>query len=246
MRVCYVREAYLEQIRADIKHNKTLYQQNASWVEEYFGNMNWFLPSNVVVEDFQLLHPQGKEHFDLENTKRVYNAMKGLTISQATDERLWVYLTHVTFWEYMRVRWPAESYAIKSTFKNSIIERYFFMGNRDRALIRNGISRLWWYGYVSYDETRDDPYELTAMLLRKLDIAQSLLERSFSRNSLITKTVLEVLANLHQNHKTLPNREQFRNNDYLNQLGGVTILDSLEPKEIQTLLYEKISKLDII
>lgn len=244
MRIYYVREAYLDQLRADIKNNKTLYQQNDPWLEGYFGNLNWSLQSNIVSEDFRLIHPQGNEHFDLENTKRVFNAMRRLTISQATDERLWVYLTHVTFWEYMRVRWPAETYIDKSTFTNSIIERYFFMGNRDRALIRNGLSRLWWYGYVSYDETRDDPYELTAMLLSKLDIAQSLLERSFSRNPLITKTVLEVLANLHLNNKTLPNREQFRKlMMYLNQLGGVTILDSLEPKEIQILLYEKISKL---
>ena len=39
------------------------------------------------------------------------------------------------------------------------------------------------------------------------------IRESFSRNSLITKTVLKVLANLHQNHKTLPNRSSFEIND---------------------------------
>ncbi|WP_367869913.1 DUF6339 family protein [Paenibacillus larvae] len=47
---------------------------------------------------------------------------------------------------------PVESYLDKDKPEEAIKERYFLMANRDRALIRNGIARLWWYGYVSYDE----------------------------------------------------------------------------------------------
>ncbi|MEV2908009.1 DUF6339 family protein [Paenibacillus larvae] len=56
------------------------------------------------------------------------------------------------FLDNMRKRWPVESYLDKDKPEEAIKERYFLMANRDRALIRNGIARLWWYGYVSYDE----------------------------------------------------------------------------------------------
>ena len=119
---------------------------------------------------------------DLENTRTVYTALRRLTPLQVADPRLWAYTTHMTHWEYMRKRWPVEQYHGKQNLRDNIQERYFFTPNKSRALICNGMARLWWSGYCSYDENRSDPFELTTALLKNLDVTQSILKRAFSPN----------------------------------------------------------------
>lgn len=245
MNVIYVREAHLAQLKSNISNNLELYKSNDPWLESYFENDAWNLQSNIYIEDIHLVEPKSvTEHFDFENTKIIFSKFKDLTVAQAIDERLWTYLSHVTFWKYMRARWPVESYMDKSNAPENIRDRYFFMPNRDRALIRNGIARLWWYGYVSYDENREDPFELTRILLSKLDIAQNLLERTFSRNRLITKTILSVLAKMDSMNKPTIDREKFRKlMMYINYLGGVTILDALDENDIEKIVVSRIDKI---
>ncbi|MEC0269717.1 DUF6339 family protein [Paenibacillus anseongense] len=245
MNLEYIDIEYLNDLKVNIQSNLEYYKSDESWLDSYFEGQEWIRQTKIRAHEVDLQLPQTTTmHFDYENSKRLYTAFKGLTITQATDERLWVYLTHKTFWKYMRKRWSVESYIEKGSAVDVIRERYFFMGNRDRALIRNGIARLWWYGYVSYDDTREDPFELTRMLLSKLDIAQSLLERTFSRNPLITKSILSVLVNLEKSNGSFPDREQFRSlMMHMNQLGGVTILDSYERPELEALVTGKLEKI---
>lgn len=218
---------------------------NEPWLTEYFGKEEWNFPSKIRVDEIDLHMPVSSTvHYDLENTKKVYTALKDITLVQACDERIWVYLSHQTFWNYMRKRWAVESYLQKEKPEDAIRERYFFMSNKGRALVRNGIARLWWYGYVSYDETREDRFELTAMLLSKLDIAQSLLERTFSGNKDITLAVLSVLHQKEKVKKITVKRDIFRSlMIYINQLGGVTILDALDRGDLEELISEKLDTL---
>ncbi|RAV17812.1 DUF6339 family protein [Paenibacillus contaminans] len=241
MELNYISDSSLDELKVNIFSNLEKYKSDEVWLDQYFRGTAWSFTSKIRIENIDLHMPQSSTlHFDFENTKKIYTSLKRLSIIQATDERLWTYLTHTTFWNYMRKRWPVESYLEKEKPVDAIKERYFFMANRDRALIRNGIARLWWYGYVSYDENREDPFELTKVLLSKLDIAQSLLERSFSRNPDITKAVLSVLKQKEQD-SSLIDRENFRNlMMYINQLGGVTILDTLDREDLEGLVREKI------
>ncbi|MED5018458.1 DUF6339 family protein [Paenibacillus chibensis] len=245
MNLNYISDGSLDDIKSNIKHNIPNYSSNVPWLEQYFGTEPWGFPSKIRVEDIDLHMPiSATVHFDFENTKKVYSALKDITLVQACDERMWVYLTHQTFWNYMRERWPVESYLNKEKPEEAIKERYFFMSNKSRALVRNGIARLWWYGYVSYDEERQDPFELTAMLLSKLDIAQSLLERVFSGNREITRAVLSVLQQKDKVEGIAVNRDIFRNlMMYINQLGGVTILDALDRSEIEELIETRLNAL---
>lgn len=244
MELSYMSDSSLEELKVNISSNLDKYKGEEVWVNQYFGAKMWSFPSKIRIESIDLHMPQSNTvHFDFENTKKIYTSLKRLSVVQATDERLWAYLTHTTFWKYMRKRWPVESYLGKDKPEEAIKERYFFMANRDRALIRNGIARLWWYGYVSYDENREDPFELTKVLLSKLDIAQSLLERSFSRNPDITRSVLSVLKQK-ETDSSFIDRDNFRSlMMYINQLGGVTILDTLDRVSLEELVKEKIETL---
>lgn len=204
-------------------------------------------PGESVIEvdyDLTLKIPTSSlDHFDLENSISIYKAFKSLNETQASDARLWTYLTHVNFWEYMRKRWPAEKFedylenlsddsSTKSNQADFIIWRYFLKTSNKRRLLRNGISRLWWYAHLTYDDKRSDPFELTRVLLENQDKAQNLLERSLGSNKKILATVLEFL-------KLNPSlsREDIRDKiKELNLVGGVKNLHLLEKEEILNII----------
>lgn len=247
----FVRDAHLERLRKNIPSNAVRYRSDKPWLAEYFGADAYHMQARVDIPDglnLTLPTPGSKtELSDLENTKIVYTALRHLSPLQASDERLWAYLTHVTFWDYMRKRWPVEQYEGKSaTLPENIQARYLYMSDRPRALVRNGIARLWWYGFTSYDEHRADPFELTAVLLKNLDVTQSLLERAFSRNKTVTRAVLSALLEREKMGNPFYEREGVRElAKHVTQVGGVTIIDALSFDEISHLVRLKLDALSV-
>ena len=242
----FLKQNSLDRLQTNINSNLHRYTENSPWLTAYFSGSAWLQESNLIeAPGFQLDLPISKTELrDLENTRAVYTALRHLTPLQASDVRLWAYMTHVTHWEYMRKRWPVEQYHGKKNLRDNIQERYFFMPNKSRALIRNGMARLLWYGHCSYDETRQDPFELTTALLKNLDVTQSILERAFSLNTNVTKTMLAVLLEREKNGKAFYIRNKVRDlAKYMVQIGGVTIIDALEEPDLRELVSDKIEQL---
>lgn len=225
-----------------------IYKIEAGRFEEYLSDNPFpferkIPPGESVIEvDSNLalkLPTSSSEHFDMENSITIYNEFKLLNETQASDTRLWTYLTHVNFWGYMRKRWPAEKFeedsenlsddlSVKNKQANFIVSRYHLKTPNRRRLLRNGISRLWWYAHLTYDEKRADPFELTRVLLSHQDKAQNLLERSLGSNNKILVAVLEYI-------KSNPGltREDVRDKiKELNLVGGVKNLHLLAQDEI--------------
>jgi hypothetical protein len=239
----FLKLSSLDRLRANIVPNQKRYLQDASFLNDYFGGTSWYVESNISIPDsIELQIPTSKtELLDLENTRIVYSALKHLTPLQASDHRLWAYFTHVSHWQYMRERWPAEQYLGKERFKEVMNERYFYLSDRSRALLRNGMARLWWYGYCTYDETRSDPFELTGALLKKLDVAQNFAENAFGRNVDVIKTLLEVVLE-HEFYERDPVRDLAR---YINSIGGVTIIDAIPRDDLREMFTAKIAQLSV-
>jgi len=239
----FLKQSSLDRLRANIAPNQKRYTQAESFLNDYFAGASWYVESNIAMPDkLDLQIPTSKSDLlDLENTRIVYSALKHLSPLQASDQRLWAYFTHVSHWEYMRSRWPAEQYAGKERFKEVMNERYFFLSDRSRALLRNGMARLWWYGYCTYDESRKDPFELTGALLKKLDVAQNFAENAFGRNVDVIKALLSVVLE-HEFYEREPVRDLAR---YINQIGGVTIIDAIPADELRELFSAKIEQLNV-
>jgi hypothetical protein len=188
-------------------------------------------------EEISLELPTGSKGSDLkeiENTKIIYEAFRALTPTQASDPRLWTYLTHVTFWEYMQKRWPVleQSQAKK---QNYIKERYLLPTTNLRTLTHNGISRLWWFGYLTYDESRENPWELTEILLKGTDLPTSLLERAIGTNKNIRNGVLEFFC---ENPSLINSKSVQEILKKLNLVGGVRNLPFLDANEIKEIMDE--------
>ena len=188
-----------------------------------------------VPEEITLELPTGSRGSDLkeiENTKIIYEAFRGLTPTQASDPRLWTYLTHVTFWEYMQKRWPVTEQALGKK-QNYIKERYLLPTANLRTLTHNGISRLWWFGYLTYDENRENPWELTETLLKGTDLPTSLLERAIGTNRNIRNGVLEFFC---ENPALITSKSVQEILKMLNLVGGVKNLPFLDANEIKEIM----------
>jgi hypothetical protein len=184
--------------------------------------------------------PQDGNLKDLENSIRIHKALRQLTPLQARDPRVWTRIVHLDAWTYMRKRWPLERFS-RDVEKGArfVARRYFVPQNEGRALLRNGIARLWWTAHLSYDHARDNPYELTGVLLSTLDITQQILERSMGRAPAVLTGFLELL--MRNKDRLLTGGDQNRTRirrlaKFLNMYGGVCLLDCLSETDIIKLL----------
>lgn len=212
-----------------------------SYVSQLYTNLENSL-SKYFLESFPFdpKHPKGNtgivlnENFHLDpevgdyvNSIKLYESLKSLNETQASDQRLWTYLCHVTFWQYMRQRWPVER--ANSKF-NRIRDRYFFRSLNLRTLSRNGISRLWWFAHLTYDSNNsEDPYHLTRVMMENSDLTQNILERSYGSNKKVRFAILKYL----KDHPDMMKQEKYRGLlKAINLLSGVKILSTLDEEEI--------------
>ncbi len=217
---------------------KEILKKKATDLPTLFNDSGIIRDSSIEIEEFSFDMSQDKPvATDVENIRRVYNHMKGLSESQASDERIWVAFTLHQGLDYMRYRWMPDN-------ENDKLDRYFFSkpkhGYSKRPLFRNGIARLWWIGYHTYDSKRTNPYELTEFICRDQDYINNLLDIGFASNATITKAVISALLDAEKNGKTI-NRDLVRTiSQYVNMLGGIYILDCLSYEEIYSKIKEKI------
>ncbi|QDY22286.1 hypothetical protein CGQ39_15435 [Clostridium botulinum] len=241
MQLKYFKQSSVDYLKANIASHvqKGYYKNNNQWLNEIF-NEEYAIESGINVPNIALMIPKKQFDVEFENCKIIYDALKkDFTLEQAADERLWTCLCYTIGWEYMIKRWP-----VKDTDSTSkVCERYMFKRqNNDRALLRNGLSRLWWMAYTTYDENREDPYELTAFLLKDTNLQQQLMERAFSRNKEFTKLVLTAIKKYTDKY-TFPSKEKRAELvKGLNRLGGVKVLDMITYEEIEKIVYNELQR----
>jgi hypothetical protein len=242
------KETFINTLRGSVRPNLSKYGEEMVWVSEIGLKHQRELQTSVELKaPFELLEPSNGDLKDIENAIRAHKAMPHLTLLQARDPRLWTRLTHIEGWGYMRKRWPVEKHLQdEGRAARFVASRYFVTQSQSRALLRNGIARLWWTAKVSHDSARDNPYELTAVLLSTLDITQQILERGIGRAPVVLIGFLEFL----NRHKEIlltggdENRVRIRKlAKFLNMHGGVCILDSLTRPQILALLETEFARI---
>lgn len=231
--VMYLRDAIPQNIDGYLSGDLTRMFSGYTGTKEIDTKIEWD-------DGCELRTPQGDITYDLLNAIEIHRHLGALTPAQATDQRLWTRLSHIEFRKYMQQRFPLERYA-DSTEKATrfVRRRYFLADSQARSLMRNGISRLWWAAHLTVDHEREDPYELTAVLLAKLDIAKNLLERSMGRSRSVLVGFLDFL---NENADTLlapgdAARENIRQlSRFVNLAGGTAMLDALSSEHISDML----------
>lgn len=242
MVVHFLNEDALAALKTNVKGNIKRYDDPTNdWIYEYFDGESPFIEYKMQINDFQFCNSADEKNEDskndAENAIRLYSAMKCLSDTQATDERLWSGLCHGDFWEYMHTRWKESKFNRDPA--SSLLWRYFFnmKGGIRRALFRNTLSRLWWIGRLTYDESRKDPFELTRYWEEDFSTKSLILFSSnYMGNAEITRGLISALIDLEHDGFSLGTRKRdiyYQASQYLNIYGGTHILDYYTADEIK-------------
>lgn len=104
-----------------------------------------------------------KPGIEAANAIKVFEYLGNLTPVQASDRRLWSYVSAVTFAEYTRNRWSLDG---EPSWQNRAARRWLMPRGNRAELVRNSIARLWWAAKLTHDPDirrplsarDDDPY----------------------------------------------------------------------------------------
>lgn len=256
MKIYFLKQKALDTLEKDIAENIEKYQGTEQWAESYFISKdmpNYYFDTEIEVPDYQLII--GGPETDFQNAKILYDAFsQSINPVQASDLRLWAYLAHIQHWDYMNTRWKIdapdeedeevddaqgeEQGEEKKTSANKILDRigyrYFFKASKGKAFVRQGISRLFWSAYLTYDADNDNPYEYTEYFFSKQDIFTSITERSYARNKVLVLAALKEL----KAHPELGRTEIRLFLAKLNQAGAIKVLDFLDKAQAEELCAE--------
>lgn len=240
--IYFTKDAY-RALKASLGENDEKYYSTDSWMDDFFaaeGLQDYLKTSAVVVPEVSLIYNGDdiavKNSDDLTNIRCLYSAYKDrVTPLQASDPMLWSALSHVTFKDYVLKRWRKGDGGV------NLSQRFFATEGRASLCYYNAISRLWWIGHLSYDETREstDPWHLTKTLLSAQQVLKDFSDQDFSMNKTVSRGLLSALKRIQEEAESNATAV-FRKccNSYLNHYGAVTVLDVLDSDEIEGIAYE--------
>lgn len=221
-------EIILNRLKSCIPENVDFYKSDGVWVKDFLGIDHLPLHTNAILST----DVKNNEKLDYKNAVILHKSLSNLSPAEASDERIWVYLTHYTYWEYMRARWPIEN--TTGDQLNFIKTRYFF---GERPYSRNGIARLWWFAHITYDSQNDDPYELTRIMLedQDQDLARMVMETPvIARNKAALKVIIYSIQKFRKGNVQVKARDFIRfAAKYMNLSGSVTLWDSLSYDDLE-------------
>lgn len=231
MKLRYLTEEAYNALYDNVEANKVFYLKDKAWLKEFFGGKEYFVETKIECPKISFVVTENKLSDDFTNAVEMYNTLgKILTPKQATNKYMWTYLTHESFWEYSRKRWPIEN-------KASIETRYF-CGESRNPLTRNALSRLWWYSFLTVDdESVTDRYRYLKILLNDTDLCMNLVERKLSMNRNI---LIGILQGIDRYYSEYPESEQRKKREvikYINRFGAVSILEFYSRDEIAEKVY---------
>ena len=227
-----------------LKTNKTTitkymeeYRDN-SWLKEFFKDDHPFLKSKIYMPEItlkKLSNSEDQSLIDLENAITLHKNLK-LTDSQACDERLWISLCFGYFYDYMNDRWNVNR-------KTNLDEHWLIPHGQKRGLFFNGLSRLYWFAKISYDETLNDPYELTKFCFNDFNILLQMTYRGYANSKTVRLALIKALKQF-VDDGGIYNRDLLREIlKYVSFLGGAYILDSFSENELKEKIYYKLIEL---
>lgn len=215
------KRAYTEQLREDLASEIS--------IDDYLKHRVDF-PEEAVLQSTLVLNCETPDlktdvNSDVENAIMLYEFLADLDMTQASDKRLWIYLSHVTFRNYTMGRWGLNLSAreLRSSPEkrrkaiNYIGDRWFLTGNA-RSLRRHSIARLWWAARLTvapwekhseyFEELETtDRYVYTRVLFSTEDLVQQILERRLGWSD---RTLIAILEYLRQNEEVARSRKSYR------------------------------------
>lgn len=243
MKIKFLSEDTLQDLRVNFETYKThYYNQDDEWFNTYFQEEGRLVESRIEFEKPEMNTDEDYLVSDFENVKIIYSSLKHLTVSQATQERLWSGLAHVQLRDFLYYRLAKD---IEKKNDKRIQSAVFFTNGAKRSLFVHAIARLWWVGYMTYDENNSpNPYWLTEFFCSADFSARCVVffSSNFTSNRAITRGILRALITLREEGVVIKREHFVESTKFLNISGGAMVLDLLEEDEVKEMVEKRLRK----
>lgn len=184
---------YMSELEENIEKN----------IDRYIGvDEKFFLGDGrgLLTSSYDLLgtqpYLQPDRHNDADNAVRIFEYLN-IDDTVASDPRLWAYLAHTQFCEYVVNRW-----SISAEDGYSRIKQRFFLNGSARGLHRHAIARLWWSARITVAPwemedrllplKKNDKFYYTRVLMQDESLASDIVERpQLSSSPILLISLLE-------------------------------------------------------
>lgn len=231
MNIKYMKDDALQTIKNNLDYIFCAMQESDSneWVDKIIPDC--FGESKIIMPIFEMdMSFKNPNHSDLTNAKIIYEAFKNLNETQATDERLWAGLAFGKCYDYLIYRWGKKEIT-------KLAYRWVYKQNVGRAIYYHGLSRLWWFSKMTYDDTLDNSYELTEFVFSHPQIMKALTYRNYSNSETIRKAIISSMMeaeNLGIKMTISIIDEIYKR---ISLLGSASILDSYSEDELNDKIF---------
>ncbi len=241
----YFEETVYGNLFTNIKDHIDFYTTTENKLEDILPNIQYYgestISANLSNLEFKTcMTTEEKNTLDIVNTRIIYDALRTLSPLVATNGYLWSYLCHAKYREYVINRWiknPEDEDSQEDTIK-TIRKRFFCSSNKKDIIRMNAISRLWWAGYLTYDEKHGDPYHLTKILFTGQQICADILDTPFCGNKTIISGILLAIEQYKEEIAENISSELVRKCiKYFRRYAAVTSVDFLSETEIQQIIF---------
>lgn len=249
MKLFFMKQDAVDFMKHNMERLYTHYFQDNdnSWMEQEYGS-NPFAEF-MDVPDFELSDIESGTigEVDFENCKILYSNLRMLSESQCSDERLWAGLCNGTFYDYVRRRYQYDKKQLKKkeTDASAVISRFFFSGGGRSGFYRNVLSKCWWVGRATFDKAADNHFaklDIIGSVDLTTKISDIFYSNTFSSNPVILNGICDALKFFADRGQTLDEKTHIRAAmQYLNAVGGATLLDALSEDDISRIMITRIS-----
>lgn len=250
MHLQYMKQETMDDLLLNYDEYKVHYEkEDREWFSQHFNENNSLMEYAKDFPEFTMDKDENFNVSDLKNIRIVYDALKELPLSVACDARLWTGLAHTSLWDYVWYRQHEEIEKAKTAKakKEKIQKAFFCVGNgKRRSLFVNCLSRLWWTGYLVYDENRKNPYELAETLMygqKGHSFASQIVllsSRNFISNKHLFHGILQAILDFKRAGNEV-NRVVFETVlSYFNNISAATVLDFLPEEEVRQMAKEQL------
>lgn len=248
MKLFFMKQDAVDFMKHNMERLYTHYFQDETneWMAREYGSD--LFSEFMEVPDFELAEIDAMSigEVDFENCKILYNNLRSLSESQCSDERLWAGLCNSTFYGYMRRRYqyPSKQLKKKETDASAVISRFFFSGGTRSGFFRNGLAKCWWVGRATFDKNNENhfarldvigPNDLTTK------VSDIFYNNTFASNPTILAGICDALKYFSDHGQFLDEKKHVRAAmQYMNAVGGATLLDVLSREEICKIMTTRI------
>lgn len=247
MRPMFIRYDAIDNLYINFDVAKRHYMTgDQDWFLERFEHQGGLQESRFEFDDFVLSCGDGEatgrdyDRTDAFNVRILYKAMMDLPMAVASDERFWCGLSHTYCWDYIQYRRRKE---LASGDDKKIKTSFFYTYGARRSSYVHCISRLWWAGKLTYDESNKvDPFALTDVLTSSSVPSRILL---FSQNITANKNaalgILDAIKEQSDSGVELKREHFVGATKYLNRMSAITLLDCLDRQRIREMISDYFS-----